>query len=62
MATQESTMSVQNAVGAAETQWSVGFRRVLVCLDRSETAEAVLPLATHLAQMDGGRMTLVRVL
>lgn len=55
-------MSVQNAVRAAETQWSVGFRRVVVCLDRSETAEAVLPLATHLAQMDGGRMTLLHVL
>jgi nucleotide-binding universal stress UspA family protein len=39
-----------------------GFRHVLVCLDRSEAAEAALPLATHLALTDGARLTLLHVL
>lgn len=51
-----------NAFGAAEARSGTRFRRVLVCLDRSETAEVVLPLATYLAQMDGGRVTLLHVL
>ena len=39
-----------------------GFHRVLVCLDRSESAEAVLPLATYLARLDHAPMTLLHVL
>lgn len=38
------------------------FRHVLVCLDGSARAETVLPLAAHLAGVDGSRMTLLRVL
>jgi nucleotide-binding universal stress UspA family protein len=40
----------------------VGFRHVLVCLDRSETAEAALPFAAHLARTDNARITLLHVL
>jgi nucleotide-binding universal stress UspA family protein len=39
-----------------------GFHRVMVCLDRSEAAEAVLPLATYLARLDSAPMTLLHVL
>lgn len=39
-----------------------GFHRVLVCLDRSRAAEAVLPLATYLARVDHAPMTLLHVL
>ncbi len=38
------------------------FRRVLVCLDRSEAAASTLPLATYLAQVDGASLTLLHVL
>lgn len=41
---------------------SAAFRHVLVCLDGSEAAEAVLPLACHLSGMDRARMTLLHVL
>jgi K+-sensing histidine kinase KdpD len=40
----------------------IAFYHMLVCVDRSETAEAVLPLATHLAQRDGAKITLLHVL
>lgn len=41
---------------------SNGFRSLLVCLDRSEAAEAALPLAAYLARADGARLTLLHVL
>jgi nucleotide-binding universal stress UspA family protein len=54
------------ARGASEDRANVftkgTFNHVLVCLDRSEAAERVLRLATHLAQQNGARMTLLHVL
>lgn len=48
--------------GAVALPSRTGFRRILVCLDRSEAAEAVLPLATHIAQMDRANLILLHVL
>lgn len=39
-----------------------GFHHILVCLDRSGSAEASLPLAIHLAALDGAKVTLLNVL
>lgn len=50
------------AAHAADAGPGGAFRHVLVCLDGSATAETVLPLAAHLAGVDGARMTLLRVL
>lgn len=41
---------------------AIGFHHLLVCLDRSATAEAVLPLVAHLAHSHGARVTLLHVL
>lgn len=40
----------------------VGFRRILVCLDRSEAAEQALPVAQALARADTAAMLLVHVI
>lgn len=40
----------------------MGFQSVLVCLDRSRAAEAVLPLAIYLAKAEGARLLLFHVL
>jgi len=45
-----------------DEQRVAAFFHVLVCLDGSASAESALPLAAHLARLDGGRMTLFRVL
>ena len=38
------------------------FRHILICLDRSEAAERVLPLAAYLANSDCAQITLLHVL
>jgi nucleotide-binding universal stress UspA family protein len=50
--------------GVVETLFppTAGFRSFLVCLDGSQAAEAVLPLAVHLASVDDAHMTLLQVL
>ncbi len=49
-------------LGPVDSPAGAGFHRVLVCLDRSEAAEAVLPLAAYLARVDSAPMTLLHVL
>jgi nucleotide-binding universal stress UspA family protein len=64
METQDVTRSSAGALAPdrGETGPGTGFRRMLVCLDRSEAAETVLPLAAHLAQIDRARMTLLNAI
>lgn len=50
------------AVGREEPRVGAGFQHLLVCLDRSALAENALPLAAHLAELDGAAMTLLHVL
>jgi nucleotide-binding universal stress UspA family protein len=57
----ETTKQPPQAVGPHE-QATPSFRHILVCLDRSKTAEAALPLAVHFAQLDDARITLLHVL
>lgn len=49
-------------VGWDAERTASGFRHILVCLDRSDAAEASLPLARHLAGLDGAQVTLLHVL
>jgi nucleotide-binding universal stress UspA family protein len=56
------TASTADVRSAAAVATNGGFHHLLVCLDRSETAEAVLPLASCLARVDGARLTLLHVL
>lgn len=46
---------------ALESQSEAGFKRVLVPLDGSQQAEAILPTAIELARQYGARITLLRV-
>jgi nucleotide-binding universal stress UspA family protein len=50
-----------SSVADAGLARSGGFHRLLVCLDRSSNAEAVLPLTAHLAAVDEAAVTLVHV-
>jgi nucleotide-binding universal stress UspA family protein len=47
---------------AHEERPVAAFGHVIVCLDGSASAESALPLAAHLAELDGGRLTLMRVI
>lgn len=47
---------------AALTSRGSGFRSVLVCLDRSQSAESALPLAAYVAGIDDARVNLLHVL
>lgn len=62
METHEAPASSPGSAAVGGVESAAAFRHVLVCLDRSEAAEAVLPLACHLAGMDRARMILLHVL
>lgn len=64
-----SALETPRAVSSAPvpTGWDAertasGFHHILVCLDGSGAAEASLPLALHLAGLDGAQVTLLHVL